>query len=180
MRQTGHLMQFDEWRECPHIGLAFTSLHGRLLSFSAKQIERPLPSPHEPQDAVGVEKEAPMALEKQFKLEAAEKPKASSPSAQRRQKFIAAVDKQLDGIPKEDGDSFKSTWVWKSDQGDWFISPRYGKAVLELAQGLNAIKCTDAKDVANNLQKLKVLASEGKLDEVLDAAASAIRSRFGK
>lgn len=121
-----------------------------------------------------------MALEKQFKLEAAEKPKASQPSSQRRQKFIAAVDKQLAGMPDGDATTIKSTWVWKSDQGDWFISPRYGKAPLELAPGLNAIKCTDAKDVAENLQKLKALASEGKLDEVLEGAASAIRSRFGK
>ena len=34
-----------------------------------------------------------MALEKQFNLVAAEKPKATQPSHQRRQKFIAAIDK---------------------------------------------------------------------------------------
>jgi hypothetical protein len=121
-----------------------------------------------------------MALEKQFKLEAAEKPKASQPLSQRRQKFITAIDKQLAGMPDGDVSTIKSTWVWNSDQGDWFISPRYGMAPLELASGLNAIKCTDAKDVAENLQKLKTLASEGKLDDVLEGAASAIRSRFGK
>ncbi|MEP1592894.1 hypothetical protein [Sulfitobacter sp.] len=121
-----------------------------------------------------------MAFEKQFKLEAAEKPKASQPSTLRRQKFIAAIDKQLAGMPDGDTGNIKSAWVWKSDQGDWLISPRYGKAPLELAPGLNAIKCTDAKDVAENLRKLKTLAGEGKLDGVLEGAASAIRSRFGK
>jgi hypothetical protein len=35
-----------------------------------------------------------MSLDKQFKLDAAEKPKASLPSHQRRQKFIAGIDKQ--------------------------------------------------------------------------------------
>ncbi|MGR3761720.1 hypothetical protein ACUXV3_16560 [Roseobacteraceae bacterium NS-SX3] len=121
-----------------------------------------------------------MALEKQFKLEAAEKPKASQPSSQRRQKFIAAIDKQIAGMPDDGAATIKSSWVWKSDQGDWFISPRYGKAPLELAPGLNAIKCADAKDVAGNLEKLKALVTEGKLDDVLEAAATAIRSRFGK
>lgn len=43
-----------------------------------------LPSLHDPKDAIGVTKETPMALEKQFKLEAAEKPKAIQPFARRR------------------------------------------------------------------------------------------------
>ncbi|CUH89748.1 hypothetical protein PH5382_03701 [Phaeobacter sp. CECT 5382] len=53
-----------------------------------------------------------MALEKQFKLEAAEKPKAIQPFAQRRQKFIAAVEKQLAGVP-DDGTS--TLWL-----REWF------------------------------------------------------------
>ena len=123
-----------------------------------------------------------MSLDKQFKLAAAEKPKASLPSHQRRQKFIAAVDKQLVGLPVDGAGNppTKSTWVWQSDKGDWFISPRYGKATLALAPGMTAIKCEDGKDIVQNLQKLKALTSEGKLDDVLEAAASEIRSRFGK
>ncbi|OUS38647.1 hypothetical protein A9Q94_02015 [Rhodobacterales bacterium 56_14_T64] len=39
-----------------------------------------------------------MSLVKQFNLEAAEKPKAIQSFAQRRQKFITAVDKQLAGV----------------------------------------------------------------------------------
>jgi hypothetical protein len=121
-----------------------------------------------------------MALEKQFKLEAAEKPKAIQPFAQRRQKFIAAVEKQLASVPDDVTSTITSTWVWKSDEGEWFISPRYGRTPLELSPGLNAIKCVDVADVAKNLQKLKALADEGKLDDVLMEAATTIRSRFGK
>lgn len=87
-----------------------------------------------------------MTLDKQFKLTADEKPKASLPSHQRRQKFIAAIDKHLAGLP-DDGagsPSLKSSWVWQSDKGDWFISPRYGKAALALAPGMTAIKCENA------------------------------------
>lgn len=122
-----------------------------------------------------------MALEKQFNLEAAEKPKTTQPSHQRRQKFIAAIDKQLAGMATgEISNPTKSTWVWQSSKGEWFISPRYGKASLELAPRLSAIKCTDAEDVVQNLEKLKSLTSDGKLDAVLETAATAIRSRFGK
>ncbi|UWR03776.1 hypothetical protein K3740_03495 [Ruegeria conchae] len=122
-----------------------------------------------------------MALEKQFNLEAAEKPKTTLPSHQRRQKFIAAIDKQLAGMAAgEASTSTKSTWVWQSSKGDWFISPRYGKASLELAPGLSAIKCKDAEDVMQNLEKLKALTNDGKLDAVLETAATAIRSRFEK
>jgi hypothetical protein len=40
-----------------------------------------------------------MTLEKQFTLEAVEKPKTNNPTYLRRQKFIAAVDKQLAAQP---------------------------------------------------------------------------------
>lgn len=106
--------------------------------------------------------------------------KAIQPFAQRRLKFIAALDKQLAGVPDDGTSTITSTWVWKSDEGDWFISPCYGRTPLELAPGLNAIKCADVADVAMNLQKLKALADEGKLDDVLMEAATTIRSRFGK
>lgn len=123
-----------------------------------------------------------MTLEKQFKLEAAEKPKTSNPVHQRRQKLISAIDKQFVRMP--DGTSTivskTSSWVWQTDKGEWFISPRYGKAPLELAPGLNSIKCASAEDVVENLAKLKKLTTEGKLDKVLEAAAASIRSRFQK
>jgi len=123
-----------------------------------------------------------MTLDKQFKLEAAEKPKTTNPVHRRRQKFISAIDKQFVQMP--DGSSAivskNSNWVWQSDKGAWFISPRYGKAPLELAPGLNSIKCSGAEDAVENLNKLKALTSEGKLDDVLEAAAADIRSRFGK
>jgi hypothetical protein len=117
-----------------------------------------------------------MPLEKQFKLDVAVKPKASQPFIQRRQKFIAAVEKQLVSIV----DSDTSTWAWKSDEDHWFISPLYGRTPLELSPGLNAIKCVDAADVVKNLQKLKILADEGKLDDVLAKAVTTIRRRFSK
>tara|TARA_R110002094_G_scaffold197574_2_gene170031 strand:- start:214 stop:585 length:372 start_codon:yes stop_codon:yes gene_type:complete len=123
-----------------------------------------------------------MTLAKQFTLEAAEKPKTNNSTHQRRQKFIAAVDKQFAALPGGNSTvlSRSSNWVWQSEKGDWFISPRYGKAPLELAPGLNSIKCSSTDDAVKTLQKLKTLASEGKLDTVLEAAASEIRSRFGK
>lgn len=123
-----------------------------------------------------------MTLEKQFTLEAADKPKTTNPVNQRRHKFISAIDKQFVSMPGGNSTilSRTSNWVWQSDKGAWFISPRYGKAPLELSPGLNSIKCTNAEDAVENLNKLKTLASEGKLDTVLEAAAAEIRSRFGK
>jgi hypothetical protein len=128
------------------------------------------------------QQEITMTLEKQFTLEAVEKPKTNNPTYLRRQKFIAAVDKQLAAQPGGTSAvlSGTSNWVWQSDKGDWFISPRYGKAPLELAPGLNSIKCSGSDDVVKNLQKLKTLVSEGKMDAALEAAAAEIRSRFGK
>ena len=123
-----------------------------------------------------------MTLEKQFTLEAAEKPKVTSPVHQRRQKFITAIGKQV--AKQGDGSNGrvlgKAGWVWQSDDGTWFVSPRYGRTPIELAPGMNAIKCASQQDAAKNLAKLKTLTSEGKLDDVLEVAASEIRSRFGK
>ena len=114
-------------------------------------------------------------------VEAAEKPKVTSPIHQRRLRFVAAIEKQ---IARLDGTSSKTPgnagWVWQSEDGNWFVSPRYGRTPIELAPGLNSIKCSSEEDVVANLGKLKSLTSEGKLDELLEAAASEIRSRFGK
>jgi hypothetical protein len=123
-----------------------------------------------------------MTLEKQFTLEAAEKPKANNATHLRRRKFIAAVDRQFVAVPGGTSSvlSGTSNWVWQSDKGDWYITPLYGRASLELAPGLNSIKCSGSDDVVKNLQKLKTLASEGKMDAALEAAAAEIRSRFGK
>ena len=126
--------------------------------------------------------EVTMTLEKQFTLEAAEKPKATNPVHQRRAKFLTAIDKQvakLDaGTPgTKQG---RAGWVWQSEKGEWFVSPRYGRTPIKLAPGMNAIKCSGPEDALKSLEKLKTLTSEGKLDAVLDAAASEIRSRFGK
>ncbi|MDU8946444.1 hypothetical protein [Ovoidimarina sediminis] len=123
-----------------------------------------------------------VTLEKQFTLEAAEKPKVTSPVHQRRQKFITAIDKQIAKLVDGSSGSAqgKAGWVWQSDDGTWFVSPRYGRTPVELAPGMNAIKCSSQEDAAKNLAKLKTLTSEGKLDGILEAAASEIRSRFGK
>jgi hypothetical protein len=61
-----------------------------------------------------------------------------------------------------------------------FTSPHYGKGPLELAPGLNSMKSSGSDDVVKNLQKLKTLASEGKMDAALETVAAEIRSRFGK
>ena len=123
-----------------------------------------------------------MTLEKQFTLDAAEKPKLTSPVQQRRMKFTSAIDKQLAKLEGRSTSTLtsKAGWVWQSESGEWFVSPRYGRTPIELAPGLNSIKCSSEGDVLKNLAKLKTLTSEGKLDAVLDAAAAEIRSRFGK
>jgi hypothetical protein len=123
-----------------------------------------------------------MSLAKQFNLEAAEKPKVTSPVHQRRIKFVASIDKQIAKLEQDAGgiNASRAGWVWQSDDGKWFVSPRYGRTPIELAPGLNSIKCTDESDVVKNLAKLKALTTEGKLDGILEAAATEIRSRFGK
>ncbi|MQQ10265.1 hypothetical protein GFB49_17495 [Epibacterium sp. SM1979] len=121
-----------------------------------------------------------MSLSKEFDLSAIAKPKSLSASHLRRQKFIAAIEKQLAAARVGDALPKASSWAWQSEAGEWFLSPRYGRAALELADGMATIKCGDAKGVVQSLQKLKSLAQDGQLDEVLEAAALAIRSRFAK
>ena len=123
-----------------------------------------------------------MSLEKQFTLEAAEKPKSTSPLHQRRLKFITAIDKQITKFEENASGTAlgKAGWLWQSEDGEWFVSPRYGRTPIELAPGMNAIKCSSQQDAVKDLTKLKKLTSEGKLDAVLEATASEIRSKFGK
>lgn len=142
---------------------------------------KPVELDHDPNDPGVRAKEYAMTLEKQFKLEAVQRPKSTSPVHQRRAKFIAAVDKQLSSLADDSSKGSQGRgWVWQSEAGEWFVSPRYGRSPIELAAGKQAIKCADEKDAIDNLGKLKGLASEGKLDDVLEAAAADIRSRFGK
>lgn len=120
-----------------------------------------------------------MTLEKQFTLEAAEKPKTTNPVHQRRLKFTTTIDKQVANL-QAGSTGGRGGWVWQSEKGEWFVSPKYGRTSIELAPGLNSIKCSGSDDAIKNLAKLKTMTSEGKLDRVLEAAAAEIRSRFGK
>ena len=52
------------------------------------------------------------------------------------------------------------------------VSPKYGRTPIELAPGLNSIKCSGSDDAIKNLEKLKTLTGEGKLDKMLEAAAA--------
>ena len=126
--------------------------------------------------------ESQMSLEKAFDLQKAEKPKTANPMHQRRQKFASAIKKQLDRLKiAPTGYLAKGrSWVWQSDAGEWFVSPRYGRRPLELAPGKHSIKVESLDAVIEALGKLKELTVDGVLDPTLEAAASEIRSSFGK
>ena len=59
-----------------------------------------------------------MTLEKQFTLEAADKPKTTNPIHQRRLKFVTALDKQVATL-QAGSTGGRGGWVWQNDSGEW-------------------------------------------------------------
>ncbi len=86
-----------------------------------------------------------MTLEKQFTLEAVEKPKATNPVHQRRAKFLTAIDKQVAKLEAGTPGTTqgRAGWVWQSEKGEWFVSTPPNRRRSSSIHGSNSAIVSD-------------------------------------
>lgn len=125
-----------------------------------------------------------------LRLQSIQRSAERDPVAERRAKFIDAVQEQRGYLTQalkgeklirtierksEDGSVIKverPLRVWFFQQGsDWYLQPRYGARVLLLDGKSNAIQAANATDLDPILEALGKAAEAGELDKVLEAAS---------
>ena len=131
-----------------------------------------------------------MSFLAKLKLESVQRVAERDPVAERRSKFVDAVQEQRGCLAKalngekltrtverkaEDGTATKverPVRVWFFQKGnDWYLQPRYGARVLLLDGKSNAIQAAKASDLHPILEALGKAAEAGELDKVLEVAS---------
>jgi len=68
---------------------------------------------------------------------------------------------------------YPKAWWWTGEDGKVYLTLRYGKRVLELAQGKYAVQLAAGTDMEATLQKFITAVDAGELDAVLERLAFA-------
>ncbi len=71
-------------------------------------------------------------------------------------------------------------WFWADESGKFYLEVRYAKKPLLISEGKVAILCQSLEDVATKIDQLKAMVRAGELDQQIETASEAIRSRFTK
>ena len=109
-----------------------------------------------------------------------ERPKANS-IAVKRQRLIEGLTKQAAEVKRfEQGHWTPRNWFWADDSGKFYLEVRYAKKPLPIGDGKSAILCQSLEDVAAKIDQLKTMIRSGDLDQQIEAASEAIRTRFKK
>jgi hypothetical protein len=112
-------------------------------------------------------------------LVSVQKPSASTPILQRRNKLTANIDQQITKIGLfSEGKRISREQFWVDASGAIFFQLRYGKHPLELEKGKATLKAATFDDLVEQLDQIKTIAVAGGLDDALSACANAVRSNF--
>ena len=113
-------------------------------------------------------------------VEVTERPKQNS-MAIKRQRLIEGLTKQSTEIARfAAGHWSPRMWFWADDSGKFYLEVRYAKKPLPIGEGKSAILCQSLEDVAAKIDQLKTMVRSGDLDQQVEAASEAIRTRFKK
>lgn len=119
-------------------------------------------------------------MAKTLNLVTVQKPGASVPLIQRRNKFTASVENQISKIISYgEGKRISRQLFWSDNSGNWFFELKYGKQPLAIS-GKSTLRAPNLEDMLEQLRQLKIEAIGGGLDEALSAAANATRQNFKK
>lgn len=112
-------------------------------------------------------------------LVSVQKPTANTPVLQRRNKFTASIDQQINkvGLFRE-GKRISREQFWVDSTGAIYFQIRYGKQPLELEKNKSTLKASTFDDLVEHLDQIKTIAVAGGLDDALAACAGAVRSNF--
>jgi hypothetical protein len=113
-------------------------------------------------------------------VEVTERPKQNS-IAIKRQRLIEGLTKQSAEVARfAAGHWSPRMWFWADDSGKFYLEVRYAKKPLTISDGKSAILCQSLEDVAAKIDQLKTMVRSGDLDQQIEAASEAIRTRFKK
>src|SRR5688500_1179948 len=98
-------------------------------------------------------------------LVSVQKPTATTPVLQRRNKFASSIDAQIVKIGLfREGKRISREQFWIDGSGAIFFQLRYGKQPLELEKGKSTLKATTFDDLVEQLDQIKTLAVGGAMD----------------
>lgn len=113
-------------------------------------------------------------------IDVSERPRLNS-LASKRQRLLDGLNKQATEIESfAAGHWSPRMWFWADDSGKFFLELRYAKKPLPISDGKSAILCQSLEDVAEKIEQLKAMVRAGDLDQQIEAASDAIRTRFKK
>jgi hypothetical protein len=130
-----------------------------------------------------------MANLKSLNLVSTVKPSSKNIVVIRRQRLVTAIGRQIsllnvmDGSPDsavESSGRKTPPWYWMDEQGNYFVSIKYGKKPIEIAKGKFSIQCKSHDDIKNALDLVKENVVRGEFDLQLTEIAKSIRSNFNK
>jgi hypothetical protein len=132
------------------------------------------------------------------------RPKQLPPILIRRNKLIAGIHEQLEGIKaknrgeehlkdktvrikKENGETLElvkqqrlKPWWFTADNGSLVFEMKYGNKRLEFSKGKTGIEVSNLNELEKVLDMLKKAVAAGELDESLSAVAEGISRRIHK
>jgi hypothetical protein len=113
-------------------------------------------------------------------VEVTERPKQNS-MAVKRQRLIEGLTKQSAEVARfAAGHWSPRMWFWGDESGKFYLEVRYAKKPLPISDGKSAILCQSLEDVAEKIEHLKSMIRAGELDQQIELASEAIRTRFKK
>lgn len=115
-----------------------------------------------------------------FNLLPKQKPALADANTKRRLRFVSQIEKQI-GFASSDADrKRRGQWFWKTGDGSYALSVRYGRREIELSKGKFAVGCADGDAIVTALQEAKRVALEGGFDDQLTRISGEIRRSFQK
>ncbi len=113
-------------------------------------------------------------------VDVTERPKQNS-MAVKRQRLIEGLTKQAAEVARfAAGHWSPRMWFWADESGKFYLEVRYAKKPLPISGGKSAILCQSLEDVAEKIEHLKSMIRAGELDQQIELASEAIRTRFKK
>ena len=113
-------------------------------------------------------------------IDVSERPRPNS-LANKRQRLIEGLTKQSAEVARfAAGHWSPRMWFWADDSGKFYLEVRYAKKPLPISDGKSAILCQSLEDVAAKIDQLKTMVRSGDLDQQIEAASEAVRTRFKK
>ena len=113
-------------------------------------------------------------------VDVTECPKQNS-MAIKRQRLIEGLTKHSAEVARfAAGHWSPRMWFWADESGKFYLEVRYAKKPFPISDGKSAILCQSLEDVAAKIDQLKTMVRSGDLDQQIEAASEAIRTRFKK